>query len=224
MDFKGSSVECLKHFVGGATTRSDTVSRKRELAIYADVSIDTVSRWVKGRQKPVGLPGLKVMFFLEGKGYAVAEIKKIAEEIKPLSRLVASGAIPFDEARQKLSYEKDRFLVRLLSGKERAVPEKIKVVAEMTATAGQGLGAESAKKSRETAPLRQTVPTVGKETIIETMTYIAKMTVLFGEMVVSDEFTAEDRRKMRALAGNDTFFKASNLMSRLCSEKAREII
>ncbi|MCL4404174.1 hypothetical protein M1432_02430 [Patescibacteria group bacterium] len=225
MDFQGNVMDCLRHFIASTDPRAETLAKKRELRDYAGVRTSTVSRWAKGTQKPVGLPYLKTMFFLETKGYVVTEIGAMDGTVRAFGRLVAAGAIPFDAARQKLSYKHGDSLLRVLHGKEKAAPDKIRTMAAIVeAGLKQARSADPQMPKWDPALLHPQKTVSEKEMAVETMAYVAKLAVLFGSRVVSDDFTAEDRRRMRALAGDETFFRASNLMSQLCSEKAREII
>ncbi len=225
MDFQGNVVECLKHFIASADSRAEMLAKKRELKGYAGVSPDTVSRWIKGTQRPIGLPYLKTMFFLETKGYVVAEMGSMDETVRSFGRLMAAGAISVDAALRKLSYRHSDSLMRVLHGKEKAAPEKLQAMAAIIETGLKDVrSVDSQMPKWDPALLHPQKMVSEKDMAIEAMAYVARMAVLFGSRVVSDDFTADERRHMRALAGEETFFKASNLMSQLCSEKAREII
>jgi hypothetical protein len=63
---------------------------------------------------------------------------------------------------------------------------------------------------------------IHQQTIKETVKLMKKLIPLV-KLIVSDEFTADERRQLRILLDYDGVFKLSNLINRLCSEKALEL-
>lgn len=60
--------------------------------------------------------------------------------------------------------------------------------------------------------------------VIESLALQIRALLPLAKIAASDAFSAEDRIRIRELAGGDGVFKASNLLTRLCSEKARTLV
>lgn len=64
---------------------------------------------------------------------------------------------------------------------------------------------------------------IDKQQIIQTLAHGILTLRPLAQMVRSDQFTAEERAKLRELTGGDGVFELTNLLSALCSEHSRNI-
>ncbi|MGE5298109.1 MAG: hypothetical protein ACM3KM_03025 [Acidobacteriaceae bacterium] len=240
VSFKGSGEECLRHYAKhfwppkGA---KNAARSKQPMADFLGVGTDTVTSWLSDRNKPLGEPLVRLQFFLEAVGYEVAELANL-RIIRPLNyrlaEMLAYGVLPMDEAIKELDFTDSHSVLRLSHGtsntssnrekKIQALYEKHKsALAEAKAQLMKRVGGFE-QVSVQALPVR-TNPAEGQvddESISILAHFVLAITPLL-EKAVTDT-TREQRNKLRSLTGSDGMFRLSKASSRLCSEKAREIV
>ncbi|MFC1656547.1 hypothetical protein ACFL14_01085 [Patescibacteria group bacterium] len=193
--------ECLRD-LSQKPSRSDII---KKLSEFVGVVNKTVAKWLNGKRMPNGENLLKLRYFLDQEGYQVSELLDLDKDIREFGRFVAVGKITLDSAYKLLKFTHRDTILDLLLGRQNTSREKILLIQKY-------LDSEIFSSEYD------------KDAIIRaTASNIQALDSLVG-LVLSDSFTAEDRAKIRQLAGSDTVFRTSNSLNRLCGETARRKI
>lgn len=243
---EGATLECIIDYLNQLPEGKNSVQARTLLMKFVDIGRpDTIARWRKGTNKPLGLPLIKLRYFLEAQGYEVKELKALDKKIYNLGKLIAFNVVSFKEVSQRLGYAKDNGLSRVLHGKRNVLPEKIekldKILADLSDKLIKLPGIKKEQSSQDkaltaTRPIDIQEPVVYDETLFqETKELLSTLdsTIALLEprlkILLSDKTTAEQRQAFREIAGRHLVFDLSNrshglteLLMALCSEKARE--
>lgn len=230
--FRGTTAECLKHY-GGAIKNSgpDGAAARAPMATFTGANERTVRDWLLGRVPPVGKFIVKARYFLEQQRYAVSELKQLDPLVHELGRLMAHGAIGFDEAVKALGVPGDRYLLRILHGG----------IVSMARATWVDAARKLVEERRDRMPVQYSRATAGpakrlvissapggrlseRELVLQALAGLVQLTIPLAERALSNSFSPEERARLRESTGGDGIFRLSNLLNRLCGEKARERI
>lgn len=246
--FTGTTAECLAHLA--KATKVDHFAKRRTIADFVGVGDSAVYRWFKGGIQPVGEPLLRLRFYMEFLGYNVAELQSLNPPVRDAARLFAFRIATLREIAQLVGYSEgrggidtllaifrgtqgvskqklDEFTLfveiyeKHLSEKKRAT-KKIQLNCGPSRTQVEG-ALEAAKPSQVLHPLRTVAQPRDRDVIIESLGTSVKALIPLARAVSSDGFTAEERARVRELAGGDGVFTLANLLYRLCGERARKM-
>ncbi len=244
---KGTVRECLKH-LSQAIDGAEAKSKQTRLAAYFGVSRDVMANWLAGNRHPVGENLIRMTFYLEFLGYKVAEIEAMRPEVRDVARLFAFGISSIPEIADMVGYKGgERSGIEttrlVLQGKHAVLRDKLPHFAAFAELHGAQL--ESLKRNAPNVlrterpvasvqPREPTSPTValrtardapaGHDAIIRALAGFVQAAVPLVDLVLSDEFTPEERQRVRDLVGNEGVSRLSNLFTRLSGEAARNAL
>lgn len=238
LSFSGTTKECLYHYAEnflppkGARNSSEA---KVPMAKFIGVIPETIVSWISDRNKPLGGPLLKLRFFLDAVGYDVVELRGLHGSVNyMLAEMLAYGLLTNEQAVEQLGFNDGHSIFRIAHGNsntssERAV--KIREMHEERSTAMQAAKNQLLKdlgisRKEQVVSTTTVVQREQEEIDDESMTslahFVLAITPLLEKAVTNT--TREQRNKLRKLTGDSGMFRLSKASSRLCSEKAREVI
>ena len=243
MIFKGSTEKCLKHFSQTYQTNrtGKEVHKIRNVVCQLfGVNQQTARVWFNGYQVPIGENLLRIRLFLALNDYEVSERQELSVIVREFADQVALGVLSVNEAVKYLDATRDA-VMRILTTQRKATGERESKIAELVqfhreeaeqkekgwATAIQSLDLyKPAEKTLMPAP-RMSASHKDDSMTIDTLAHLIKACLPLAERLLSDEFSADDRRKLRELTANgrsNAVFDLSNALNRLCGERARKEI
>lgn len=239
--FKGNTAACLRHLaaaIGSDNTKRDIVAR------FADVDSGTVRRWFKSGRVPIGETLIRARFYMEFLGYEVEEVQVLNPVIRSAAEMLAFGASTIPEIVKFLGYTEGKVgveaVLAVFRGAQGVSPkryEDLKILVELNQELTEGKKKATQRISFEDvqprhhrsvqAPLPPRLrlgersPLNLRQLLIESAAKQVEALLPLAQAIESDEFTAEERAKLRELAGGNGVFKLANTLSRLCGERSR---
>lgn len=244
--FSGTTRECFHHYAENFfPPKGDRKSSKAKepIANFIGVGEQTINRWMTDRNKPLGESLTRLRFYLEAHGYYVSEISSLEKGSinYMLAEMLGYGVLTCKQAINYLDFKEEKSIYRIANGGAGTNPERAEKIREMHEIYDKELRAakeklrseiDNEKVVKKTIPevisFPEPKPQVTKEDTIddESMEILAHLilaiTPLLKKAVTGT--TKEQRNKLRKLTGDGGMFELSKASSRLCSEKAREII
>lgn len=240
--FTGTTEECLKHFVGAHeinTMEEKEYKRRNAISHLLGINQATGYEWFSNFRMPKGENLLRLRYFLELNGYQLLERQGMPELIREFSEQIALGAMSLAEAAEYIGTTSDVILDVVMrrqgvsSQRETQVKELVELhqnkaterLREWQATM-KSLGFAQPTTKTVAASLPQ-LSQLNDGQVIETLAHLVLATRPLAERVLSDDFSADDRRRLRELTANgrsNAVFDLSNLLNRLCGERARKEI
>lgn len=241
--FKGTTVDCLKHL--GSKLPKDRQDQIASIASFTDSSQRSVSGWLKEAPPPSGASLIRLRFYLALIGYEVSELASLSDSIRRVAKLFAFGVLSLSDISAHVGYvsgkNSEESLLTIFRGKrgvskkkEETFKELFDAYSDQLSTREQAVekivlesvGAEGVEKTpllpvalKVTAPRRLILGI--RETLIESLALQVKGMIPSARLIGSDEFTEEERAKVRALAGSDGVFILANALYRMCGERSR---
>ncbi len=232
--------DCLKDISGKPEYHKKIHNIVMEI-IGKNVSSDTVWDWLKGNFVPKGINLIRLMVILnELLGYEVSEWLDLPPEIKMIGECLVFGIISEEEMKKEIFEGFSRVhIMRLLLGRGGTTLQKRKLIEERINPKipdlirekkvwRQRLEREDFNSSAEKKSLRSkdvpefsSLKKIEKERVISLLSHFIVVGMPLAGFLLSENFTPEDRKKLRDLTGGDGVFKFKNLLSRLCSEQAK---
>jgi hypothetical protein len=217
--------ECLAHF-------GQTLERNRDhdelhqltslLGNPSKESLMTVRRWLSGHNMPRGDTKLKVIYFLEKRGYLVKEVAGVEEFLKDFSRLIATNIISYSDAVHAAGYTADKDLFRVLMGGSGGTEDRRAKIKQLLENYPDEILANRPNftVSNEEKALADTNEDAKKEAIMQSFAGGIKSLMPLMSILASSEFSDDDRARLRKIVGNQTFFDFSNGINGLSSPHA----
>lgn len=222
------------------TPRDVWMEARRPLTEFTGAKVDTIREWFSGFHPPTGMYLVRIRYFLEAAGFQVKELDNLPRPVYALGKTVACGALDVEVAASALGHTTTHHLYKAFHGIYRpslAVLGRMKDIAEKHRAETERRMKELARmldKSPDAAEPRTIPPilrperaptTAGdRELVIHALAGLVNAMLPLATRLVSDSFSAEDRKALHALTGESNIFKLSNALSRLCSETARKNI
>jgi len=197
-----------------------------------------------------GINAIKLRIFLELVGYNVAELASIRSTVKTFAEILAFGIVTTEEAclyiygdfeLRTLNRTYDLFFGRSqkampetmakiesfvqnhrseVAVQRRLWQEKLQKNVQLEESSTPRVIAE--KSAHGVQALALPVGTPGaKDVVKSTFIALARSLVEITEYIASDAFTAEERKTLRAAAGEQVVFRLSTATARLCNETSR---
>ena len=234
---KGTTQECFRHYARNIL--KGDLELRRLAARYFDVDLGSIRRWVEECEKklPYGENLIALRHLLEFAGYDVAELHDLSEPVRSVARLVAFGVVKTDTVIELCGFEKNTYL-RVFTGRSETVKLREERLETFFEKHGKDLPAAKAKfdalrVANERTGLSSAHPEGGfalkprdslsNQELLEVLAAQTRAMIPIVEVVLSDRFTAEERRQLHKQAGGERVFKLSTALARICSEKAREL-
>lgn len=235
---EGSFEQCLNHYRKHGNDESFA-----KLGTMIKVKSQTPRRWFTGIIRPVGEYKIRVGQALTDMGYGIREIREMPKLLQEAHALIAYGLAGIDDTAAGFSMTTPSardMLLSILLGKQGMSDERLAHGERFIAPLRAGLANARAKfapvapeqsgkpaapaSERETARLTTAPPPELLKDHDAVAAWLAAMLLSsypLLQYVNSDNFTPEERKKLRERLG---FFGAMNIsteLNRLCSEKAR---
>lgn len=224
-------------------------SRKAICALVFRVPDDTGYRWFTKGIIPVGMNLVKVQYFLEFLGYILSERKKMSSVQRRIANQVALMVIsPTDIAeytsvscnsvlrwctgKRNPSEQAEVKLNELIELHEGGATEKLQLWQRTLQELGFGAAVTTptpqqvlAKEDQvSTPPSKPETNSSERGQVIDTLAHLILAMRPLAEQVLSEAFSPEEREHLRQktqIVRVNGLFDLSNLLSRLCSERAR---
>lgn len=221
--FTGSVQECLRHYVANPRDEKpgDALSSFTGAPFHP-----TVRRWINGTVTPHGDYLLAIMYFLEDRDYTVLELKGLNKSVKEVGWLIAHKVISIEEAQQAIGYPETSGLRRVLFGRGGTSKARLKKLGNLARQHRQAEGLHLVKAVNsppKAASGKANGQYLSHDRLLQILADVVKAGLPLAELIVSDAFTAEERKRFRCMVGGDGTFRFSNALNRLCGEKAREV-
>lgn len=248
----GTTKECLQRLGAIIQRDPDYYGKRKIIASFTGVSDSAAYRWIKGTSPPVGEPLIRLRFYLEFLGFDVQEIQLLEPRVRDAARIYAFGVTSIQETAGLLGYKSAKenrggvdpllAVFRGASGVSKQRLEAFEAFIELHAEAleekkrsvvsilpnGSTVNAEVpqsfiAHEVRESKALNAKQHAAERIAIIEALAASVKAIIPLARAASSDDFTANERARVRELAGHNGVMTAANLLFRLCGERTREV-
>lgn len=235
----GNMTECLRHLCALAQ-RNETLYRQIKEAMQQFFAVsDAAGRWLKQEYDPSGLNLIRMRYFLEACGYKVQELIELDRTVYDLGLMIACNIVTLEDVVSELEIKKRETLFGNLNGKSRPSAENLaKMHALVTAyhdvikeiTALKVIPKLSFEEDAATAPVVQPARAADRAakpapaTLVEQLADLIRQAIPLADQLLSDKYTAEDRRRLRSLLDDDGVHILQNQLTRLSSEKSREMV
>ena len=245
--FMGTTEECLQHFVEAHeinNTDGKECKTRNGIANLFGITQPTAYNWFAKGSLPGGEKLLRLRYFLELLGYQPIEREGMPELIREFSNQISLRAISVQDAAQYIGTSTDIIVDVLMcrygtsSQREEQIRELVQLhreeatqkLQEWQATLKMlGLDQPPAEATPQPAlviPKKPTVACLNDDQVIKTLAYLILAAKPLAEYVLSDHFSAEERDALREKTvtngRSNAVFELSNLLNRLCSERARK--
>ena len=204
-------------------------------------------RWFRSEHPPEGEHLLRVRVLCELMGYCPIELAQLDVDIQIVARLIAFKIVDFAEVTKVLDLSKGRdALLDLLLGRNGTSKDRLARLTEFAKGYQATLTSRQEQWRRKLPSLprdepavvavkppvvsvRENLPTNGhlvldKVKVVEMLAAQVKAMLPLAQLVVSDQFSAVERKLLRSLTANGLshgVFDLSTYLSRLCGEEAR---
>lgn len=248
MKKNGTTEECLWHYLASLPVGKKGSTESRDpIAKFTGANQRSIREWAGHRCLPVGFTLVRVRYFLEKEGYAIAELEKLAKPIRQLGWLLAYEYVDADSAYKEIGLDNINRLCCVLRGERNLSSDRFSKIEQIV----EGFKEELAlmripeeipldsrpNEKKEVAAENKTVAVIPDELVEEDILHLLRglksIVALLAprfERMLSHGVSVERRRSFRDNAGQALIFDLSNelhhglgLFKALCSEKAREI-
>ncbi len=245
---KGSTIECFRHYAThvlppkGARNSS---TAKEPMARFIGVAPDAITGWLHRDTEPVGASLLKLRFFLDAVGYEVTELRVMQGTVNyMLAEMLAYDVVTTQEALELFGFSRPKTIYHLAFGKggtsegpaskienhywksadaltqaKNALREQLGRPLEEALLPAEVPAATTTR--REPSPPK-TVASGEEDSLLELIANLVNTLTPHLERIVGTNRGQRDR--LRKLVGGDGMFRLSIASSKLCSEKAREVM
>lgn len=216
------------------------------LVDFTGSSRHSIERWLNGTKMPLGLPRIKLEFFLGMKGFPPEELLMFAEAYPlgfRLAEVLAFCSISLEWATQKIGYRDDNAILRIARGRCTADPAHApglrafceKMQDEVAFKRGYWeirLGGAREAPAEPSKPLvcgvPQTLVAVNRRATQETMAYLILALEPLARLIACD-LGPEDRKEVREMTARcdgseSALFHLTTYLNMLSGERAREQI
>lgn len=235
IEFSGTLEQCLEMIPG----IDRDFSIRKTLARLVGMSNESVYRWFRqdgNSYRPAGLARIQVGYFCETIGFEVKEVTELGGDAYHLGKLLAFSVIKLDDIATKLNANRSQVLAFLRG--DHGFSEARKKVANQVAN-DVSLLAECQRQKGELEKSLNLLPCPQKPEV-KTPSLVGQTPIQFNdaciealghglrgllpllEIVISDDFSPEERTRVREIAGSKTVLQFSNGLVQLAGERARK--
>ncbi len=252
--FTGTTQECLEHFSQGNrfnTPEREACKLRNAVSEFFGINHQTGYGWFSQFRLPTGENLLRLRFFLSLLGYEVVERNVVPKILREFSDMVCLRTLSFEEAayliggtavpavlldvsfgRYGVSGEREEKITELveLYKKEATVKleewkTKIESFGLANFSAIKIVPAQTPESSKEDS--KPVLARLNGE-VVKTLAHLILAIKPWAELLLSEEFSPEQRQQLRELTAtngrSNAVFEVSNALNRLCSERARKEI
>lgn len=245
MKNSASLTDCIEDFYENVETNDYVV--RSVLRDLTGVTSNTISRWMRGVHEPSGINRVAVIYVLERIGYRISEFESVSDTVRDYGLYVVFGDKTAQSVQCELNLRNQQQVGELLLGrryvskemretmeqevqqdKAGLVSKKREIEARLPSVDDSDIfvSADDLLKKSETRngqPAQVELSDSLREEITEAFISQAESLKTLAELVLSDEFSGDDRQKIRdRFESGNGIFELSNLINQLCSETARE--
>ena len=235
---QGTTEECLAHF---SHQIGNDYKRRKAICDLMGVHKETGYDWFTKLRTPTGLNLLRLRCLLSLVGYAVNEMESLAPRVRLCAELVGLNVISIDGfvsdmeyhkdtafrvllGRQGTSSQADQKLAKFDASKDRLAEVKAGHLKTLGFTRVNGSAATPVKIP--TITVEQPIQPCDREQTLVSLSHLVSATLFLAEKVAGDEFTPEDRQRLRKLTAtqrgrSNGVFELYQALGALCSERAR---
>ncbi|HYD93070.1 MAG TPA: hypothetical protein VEB18_01260 [Candidatus Paceibacterota bacterium] len=239
--FQGSTQECFAHFAEQLASDYEYHRKRKVFAATVHVTDGTVQRWFSQNGLPMGEALVRVRYYLDFLGYAVAEVQELPEAIRTVGHLITFDVLSVADVAGSTGYEgvpKNNVdqVIAVLCGRRGVSEEKFALYSELARVNRKRLTQRQQAVEKvvsfeqghcptepESFPTARPESDSHRKVIIESFVHSVEAILPLAEDVLSDGFTAADRAKVRDLVGSG-ISRLSNLLTQLTSEGARNTL
>ncbi len=223
---------------------------RSEVRDFCGVNSSTVRTWILGTN-PKGLVQAKLFVFLIRAGFTPLEISKTDQNLIRLMALVANGYIVSTDAVKVLGSTSptDQQLWRWFRNAITPLPPAMQKLADWLSESDDSGSSRAQLADRlltlpipgmttqeqsltppANQPMMQPTPVVptassngsaGNEVVIKNLASLLEAVYPLAKRAEADDFSDADRQRLRAIVGEDQFFRLTNALTRLSGAKAR---
>lgn len=231
---KGDTDNCWLHYASEIYA-SDVALEKRIIIAYTGVAATTLARWLN-LIMPQGQNLLKLRCFLGHRGYGVAELDALSDMLKTIAYLIADKKIAITEVVRRTRYHQDGNLLQVLLGHTNMSGERLALCRDLI----EEYVIDEEKKANDPIfiqiPKQEHAPAWidhkkehsfamrvngTQKWEVENLAAFVRMMLPLAEAVVSNEYTEQDRERLRTLANGDGVFRLSTALNGLCGPRMR---
>jgi hypothetical protein len=215
---------------------------KDTLARFLGVNAHTVRRWFSGGASPIGMPLIKLRYFLELLGHKISTLELIKEKtpaLYGLGELLAFDVITMSYAISELGYTDQHSVFRLMHGNNSCTSEKELLIQKVCSDHKTALtkkredvmslfGLKKRETSKEVVPSKKEQPKsvssiqMNRQFVIEAVGHGLLGLLPLMEQMASDEFGPEERKYLREVMGHDVTGRVVYALRKLTNERVRE--
>jgi hypothetical protein len=243
MNFQGDTLSCLRHLHGTIKDDDDFFEKRAYIAKFAGVGERAVYNWFRERNPPVGAPLIRLRYYLEFCGYTVEDFPNLDPDIRQSGKLIAFGVLTVEEMAEAVGYPGDRAgadaVLKVFRGVQGTSHNKLlqfqtlvelykdqldeKIQSTRCVVPKRSVEASQPKPLPVRAPLRVVArPVLSEhEALICSFANMVTAMLPLARLVSSDDFSPEDRAKVRELSGHEGVFELANTLFRICGERSR---
>lgn len=235
----GTLKQCLEHFSKkwhfGESGASD-ISLRRQIANFIGVDDGTIYRWCQGVCLPKGEPLLRLQHFLSCLGYGVYELQSLDKEVFKAGQYILINRILPITVANIIGIDMDGFY-RAMFGKRMLSPERMEKLESFCLSCEVDFSGNFSKFEKRFSGLfisnetlvRDVKAEKGKEN--KNVDFIASLILEIMPLLekIDKDGTKEERDRLREITKtqggrSNAIFELSNILNRLCSERARREI
>lgn len=252
MKFKGTTEQCFRHFSKAnhlAESTRDIMKNRKTICKLIGIAEGTGFHWFVQGRIPGGNNLLKLRLLLTLCGYELTEWVGVASAIIECGDQIALGVLKISDVASFLEVTEDtvmRIVVNLAGTLENRVVQMEELIqyhhddgnekkAEWTRviqTTGikepESTTTSVALEPFEASPQKRVKAVMnGDGSTVPTLAHLIQASIPLAKRLLSDDFSPDDRRQLRELtaqASTNGVFELSNLLNRLCGERARKEI
>lgn len=205
--YTATTFECIQHLGKNEFSLIERTELERKL----DSNWITIRRWMNGSNMPKGTRLIKLRVLLLQRGYRITDLEGFDNITILLCCMLASGELSLDDIRKALDYRSENEVLRLL-----LTPGYFTRM-----STGRQLKAQALAKVDMTA-VAETKTHFTNDMVLKATSNLIKALLPFAESIAADNFSADERKRLRELSGSETIFRLSNAIVALTGEKARD--
>ena len=216
---KGSTQQCLLDFLHDGFE----VNKAQLVADFVRVDVETIKRWQAKKQGAVGESLIRLRYFLESKGYSVAELESLDERVRNVGRLYGLRFFDLERLVEELDYTRGQNgrdqVLAVLRGVRGLSNPRFQILETLYKKY------EYLLKPKTTTLIRPQLRTISEShaTIIEALVASVQTMLPLAEHVVSEAFTAKERERIREVTKGGVS-RLSLLLTKLSGEAARSAL
>lgn len=208
----GTFHDCLQDYL-----KSIDLPQRKRLAQFIGCAEQAIGKWLRQTNLPVGNSALRLFHLMEAVGFQITDWKVTNTDVLTVGRCVAFHVVTPEQIATRIAAPNmDGVLtVQMLVGNRHIKPENAKIFAELASEYGPLLG-PAKSKWQDLMILDEKIRTINE------LANRLREILPLAKLVVSDQYSGQERHELRKRSGETTLFELYNVFGALCGERARE--